>query len=190
MGGRHAFTYDAAGRRTQMQVTGQTAVTYGYDDAHRITGITQGTNVVGFTYDAASRRTLATLPNGVTIDYAYDNANQLTGLTYKRNGVTLGNLTYGYDAAGRRTSMGGSYARVNLPPALASATYDAANKLTNWAGTAQTYDLNGNLTGDGTRIYTWDTRDRLTATSGGGQTSSYVYDAFGRRISRTSSAGT
>ena len=179
------YTYDAAGRRTQMQVTGQTAVTYGYDDAHRITGITQGTNVVGFTYDAASRRTQATLPNGVTIDYAYDNANQLTGLTYRRNGVTLGNLTYGYDAAGRRTSMGGSYARVNLPPALTSATYDAANKLTNWAGTAQTYDLNGNLTGDGTRTYTWDTRDRLTATNGGGQTSSYVYDAFGRRISRT-----
>jgi YD repeat-containing protein len=53
-----------------MQVTGQNAVTYGYDDAHRITGITQGTNVVGFTYDAASRRTQATLPNGVTIDYA------------------------------------------------------------------------------------------------------------------------
>ena len=109
----------------------------------------------------------------------------MTGLTYKRNGVTLGDLTYTYDAAGRRTSMGGSYARVNLPPALTSATYDAANKLTNWAGTAQTYDLNGNLTGDGTRTYTWDTRDRLTATSGGGQTSSYVYDAFGRRISRT-----
>jgi len=63
------YTYDAAGRRTQMQVTGQTAVTYGYDDAHRITGITQGTNVVGFTYDAASRRTLATLPNGVTIAF-------------------------------------------------------------------------------------------------------------------------
>ena len=37
------YTYDAAGRRTQMQVTGQTAVTYGDDDAHRITGITQGT---------------------------------------------------------------------------------------------------------------------------------------------------
>ncbi len=54
------YTYDAAGRRTQMQVTGQTAVTYGYDDADRITGITQGSNAVGFTYDAACRRTLAT----------------------------------------------------------------------------------------------------------------------------------
>ena len=109
----------------------------------------------------------------------------MTGLTYKRSGISLGDLTYGYDAAGRRTSMGGSYARVNLPPALTSATYDAANKLTTWAGVAQTYDLNGNLTGDGTRTYTWDTPDRLTATNGGGQSSSYVYDAFGRRISRT-----
>jgi YD repeat-containing protein len=58
---------DTAGRRTQMQVTGQTAVTYGYDDAHRVTSITQGTNVVACTSDTASRRTRATLPNGVTI---------------------------------------------------------------------------------------------------------------------------
>jgi hypothetical protein len=38
------YTYDAAGRRTQMQVTGQTAVTYGYHDTHHIISITQGTN--------------------------------------------------------------------------------------------------------------------------------------------------
>ena len=73
------YTYDVAGRRTQMQVTGQTAVTYGYDDAHRITGITQGTNVVGFTYDAASRRTQATLPNGVTIDTAHESGDSRFG---------------------------------------------------------------------------------------------------------------
>jgi hypothetical protein len=33
------YTYDAAGRRTQMQVTGQTAVTYGYDAAGRRTSM-------------------------------------------------------------------------------------------------------------------------------------------------------
>jgi hypothetical protein len=54
--GTSTLTYscDAAGRRPRMQVTGQTAVTCGYDDAHRITAITQGTNVMGFTCDAAS----------------------------------------------------------------------------------------------------------------------------------------
>ena len=72
-------TYDTAGRRTQVQVTGQTAVIYGFDDANRITSITQDANAVGFTYDGASRRTQATLPNGVTIDYGYDNVRARFG---------------------------------------------------------------------------------------------------------------
>ena len=180
------YQYDTAGRRTQMQVVGQTAVTYGYDNANRLTGVTQGSNAVGFTYDAASRRTLATLPNLVTIDYGYDDANELTALTYKRSGATLQALAYGYDAAGRRTSMSGTAARINLPPALASATYDANNRLTNWAGAAQTYDFNGNLTNDGVNTYTWDVRDRLTALSGSIPIIN-VYDAFNRRSGKTQS---
>ena len=178
--------YDTAGRRTQMQVVGQTAVTYGYDNANRLASVTQGSNAASFTYDAASRRTTATLPNLVTIDYGYDDANQLTSLTYKRSGATLQALAYGYDAGGRRTSMSGTAARINLPPALASATYDANNRLTNWAGTAQTYDFNGNLTNDGVNTYTWDVRDRLTALSGSIPISN-VYDPFNRRVSKTQS---
>ena len=113
------------------------------------------------------------------------NANQLTSLVYKRNGVTIGDLTYSYDNAGRRKTMGGTLARTNLPPALTSATYDANNRLTNWGGTTHSYDNNGNLTSDGTRTYTWDTRDRLTALNGGGIASNYGYDAFNRRTTKT-----
>ena len=183
------YSYDAAARRTQMQVTGQTAVTYGYDDANRLTSVTQGANAVSFTYDAASRRTQATLPNLVTIDYAYNNGNELTTLTYRRNTTTtLGTLGYTYDAAGRRLTMTGSLARVALPPALASATYDAANRLTIWAGTNLTYDFNGNLTNDGVQTYTWDVRDRLTGVSGGTATASFVYDPLTRRASKTINA--
>ena len=178
--------YDTAGRRTQMQVVGQTAVTYGWDNANRLTSVTQGSNAVGFTYDAASRRTLATLPNLVTIDYGYDDANEITSLTYKRSGATLQALAYGYDAAGRRTNMSGTAARINLPPALASATYDANNRLANWAGTAQTYDFNGNLTNDGVNTYTWDARDRLTAVAGSVPIT-MVNDAFNRRAGKTQS---
>jgi RHS repeat-associated protein len=178
------ITFDAAGRRTQMQVVGQTAVTYGFDDANRLTSVTQGANAVGFTYDAASRRTVATLPNSVSIEYGYDNANQLTSITHKRLGATLQALSYTYDLAGRRITMGGTAARVNLPPALASATYDANNRLTNWGGTTLTYDFNGNLTNDGVQSYTWDTRDRLTALSGS-IAASFGYDAFNRRYTKT-----
>jgi YD repeat-containing protein len=148
--GTVTYTYDAAGRRASMAVPGQATISYGYDNADRLTSITQGSAVASFAYDDANRRTRLTLPNGVKTEYAYDNASRLTGLTYKLGAATLGNLTYTNDAASQRTKVIGTWARTLLPNAVASATYDAANQQTVFNGQAQTYDLNGNLTGDGT----------------------------------------
>src|SRR5437867_5671737 len=113
-----------------MTIAGQTAVSYSYDDAHRLTSITQGSATVSLTYDSANRRSTLTFPNGIVATYGYDNANQLTSLTYALGGTTLGNLTYSYDLVGNRTNLGGSWARVGLPAAIAATTYDAANRLT------------------------------------------------------------
>ena len=66
----------------------------------------------------------------------------MTGLTYKLGMSTLGTLTYGYDAAGQRTTVGGTYARTGLPAALASATYEDANQVTTFGGTSFTCDDN------------------------------------------------
>jgi YD repeat-containing protein len=167
-----------------MTVAGQTAVSYAYDNADRLTGITQGSASVSVAYDAANRRTSLTLPNGIVVESAYDDDSQLTGLTYKLSGVTIGDLTYGYDAGGRRVSMGGSYARTNLPAALTSATYDDANQIATWAGTSFTYDDNGNLASDASKSYSWNARNELTGISGG-VSASFAYDAVGRRRSRT-----
>ncbi len=125
------------------------------------------------------------------MDYAFDNAWQLSGITYKNSsGTTLGNLTYSYDTVGRRTSIGGTYARTNLPTALtANAVYDNNNRLTSFAGPSITYDANGNMLSDGSRTFTWDARDRLTSISGGA-TASFTYDALGRRTSKTISGTT
>ncbi|UEP39789.1 DUF6531 domain-containing protein (plasmid) [Burkholderia ambifaria] len=182
--GSVAYTYDAADRRATFQVSGQNAVTYGYDNANRLTGITQGSAQVGFTYDAAGRRSTLTLPNGIVATYSYDVANQLTGISYANGSTTVGSLTYAYDNAGRRTQIGGTLASMNLPAALASATYDADNRLTNWSGTTLTYDANGSLTGDGSLTYGWDSRSRLASLSGAA-TASFAYDATGRRIGKT-----
>jgi RHS repeat-associated protein len=78
----------------------------------------------------------------------------------------------------------GTWARTGLPTALASATYNAANQQTAFGGVTQTFDLNGNLTGDGTLTYTWDARNRLASLSGGA-TASFQYDSLGRRTSKT-----
>lgn len=182
--GTVSYTYDALGRRLTMNVPGQGQISYGYDLADRLLTITQGSNVVTFDYDNANRRTKLTYPSGTSTEYAYDTASRLTALTYKHGGNTLGALTYAYDLASQRTQVGGTWARTGLPGAVASATYTAANQQTAFGGATLTYDLNGNLTGDGTNTYTWNARSQLGSLSGP-VPGSFVYDAFGRRQRKT-----
>ncbi len=183
--GSVSYTYDAAGRQTSMTPSGQASVTYAYDNADRLTQVTQGLATVSLAYDAAGRRTSLTLPNGVVTAYAYDVASQLTGLTYTNGPTVLGTLTYAYDKAGNRIKTGGTWARTGLPSALTSSTYDAANQLTTWGGSALTYDLNGDLTGDGTLTYTWSARNQLVGLTGSNLAASLSYDGIGRRSGRT-----
>src|SRR5205823_7445492 len=66
-----------------------------------------------------------------------------------------------------------------------SATYNANNQQATFNGQTLTFDLNGNLTGDGTNTYTWDTRDQLVAINATGVTASFAYDGVGRRQTKT-----
>jgi RHS repeat-associated protein len=187
--GTVSYTYDADSRRATMTVAGQAVVSYSYDNANRLAAIAQGTTTVSFTYDDANRRSTLTYPNGIVATSGYDAANRLTSLTYTLGQTTLGDLTYTYDAAGNRTSVGGSWARTGLPAALASAAYDAANRIVTWGGTSFSFDLNGNLTNDGATTYTWNARNQLAGLSGGAS-ASFVYDAVGRRRGKTISGTT
>jgi RHS repeat-associated protein len=161
----------------------QTQVAYSYDNANRLTGITQGRSTVSFGYDNANRRTSLTLPNGIVMSYSYDAASQLTGIGYQLGQTNLGNLTYSYDLAGRRTSMGGSLAAVNLPNAVSTTAYNANNQLTQWGTATPTYDANGNTLSDGTNTYVWNARNQLASMNLTGD--SFQYDPFGRRTAKT-----
>ncbi len=178
------YAYDASGRRTSMTVAGESAVNYTWDNANRLTNITQGSSSVGLAYDNANRRTTLTLPNGVTVSYTYDLDSHVTGLTYAMGSTQLGNLTYVYDADGRVSTKGGSLAAVTLPAAVSGNRLNAANEMTAFNGTALSYDANGNLLSDGTNTYSWDARNHLTAIAGPVD-ASFVYDAFGRRAAKT-----
>ena len=182
--GSVSYTYDAADRRATMTVAGQASVAYGYDDANRLTSVTQGSTIVDLTYDDANRRSTLTLPNGILLSYGYDEASQLTDLTYTRGAAILGTLSYTYDAAGRRTNVGGTWARTALPQANNVATYDAVNQLVQWDGTSFSYDANGNLMSDGVRTYTWNARNELASLMGP-VNASFGYDGFGRRRAKT-----
>ena len=135
-----------------MTPPGQTQITYIYDDANRLKQAAQGTLSANLGYDNAGRRTtLAYLPSNVQVSYGYDPASRLTGITYQTGSTVLGNLTYAYDPAGQRISVGGTWARTGLPaPVVASHNRD--NQITDFSGgsgnIAFSYDPNGNLTSD------------------------------------------
>ncbi|MBK9948949.1 MAG: RHS repeat-associated core domain-containing protein [Nitrospira sp.] len=140
-------------------------------------------------YDNASRRTTVTYPNTNSLLYGYNDANDLTSLTYKQGATTVGDLTYTYDPAGRRTSIGGTFARASLPPALTTATYNANNQQKVFGTNTLNYDLNGNLNTvtdpGGTSTYTWNVRNQLTGLSATGFAATFSYDSFGRRTGKT-----
>jgi RHS repeat-associated protein len=187
-----SYTHDLGSRRATLTVAGQPAVSYMYDNADRLTQLTQGASGVTLGYDNANRRTSLTLPNGIVIESAYDLASRLTGLTYKLGTTTLGTVTYGYDAAGNRTTVGGTWARTGLPQAVASASYNTSNQQTAFGAATMTYDNNGNLAtltdGSGTTSYTWNARNQLTGLSGPGLTATFGYDGLGRRWTKTINA--
>jgi RHS repeat-associated protein len=182
--GNITYVPDAAGRRASMQVTGQPLVTYGYDVANNLKTITQGSSQVQFSYDGDNRRSTLTLPNGIVGTYSFDQDSRLTGIAYTLGASNVGNLIYGNDMLGRRTSVSGTLAATGFPAAVSLATYDVANELTNWNGATISYDSNGNMLSDGIHSYTWDTRNQL-ATVDAGSTGAFAYDPFGRRVSKS-----
>ncbi|HKZ81154.1 MAG TPA: RHS repeat-associated core domain-containing protein, partial [Pyrinomonadaceae bacterium] len=111
--------------------------------------------------------------------FNYDNADRLTSVLKMG-----GNESYGYDAVGNRTTshLSSSY------------SYQPFNRLTGTTTATYAYDSNGNMLtktdGGGTRTFGWDSENRLKqVVLPGGLTVSYKYDALGRRIQRTTSAG-
>lgn len=182
--GSVSYSYDAAGRRTSMTPSGQDIVNYAYDDANRLTQITQGTRSVSFSFDADNRAATLTLPNGVVAHYTYDAASQITAINYTQGAAALGDLTYTYDLSGRGiTGVGGSFARIALPTALAISSYNADNQVTQFAASQITYDANGNIVSDGANTYVWNSRNQLASITGSAS-ASFQYDSFGRRTAR------
>ncbi len=107
--GAVGYGYDAAGNRTQLIYPDPSAgsgrvVTYTYDDANRLIGLTDWSDQsTTYEYDAWGRLAETTLPNCVQTLYTYDTANRLTRLTQRRvDGELLGDYGFVLDAVGNR----------------------------------------------------------------------------------------
>lgn len=74
------------------------------------------------------------------------------------------------------------------PAAAGSTSYgtaDSVNKYPSVGGSSYSYDGNGNLTGDGTWSFGYDTENHLISASATGTTASYVYDPTHRQSQKT-----
>ena len=196
--GTLTYSYYANGLRQSALPSGGSLISYGFDAANRLQTLTQaaGTGAalpgstlnIGFTYDNADRRQSLTLANGVTLNYGWDDGNQLSTMTWTLpGGGALGNLSYGYDSLGQRTSMDGSLARTNLPTPV-SLSVGGDGRISAENDVALGYDGEGRLTRDASYTYTWDELGQLIEVRNKTDASlvaSYQYDAIGRRMAKT-----
>ena len=189
------YAYDALNRLTT--VYGHASVTYDYDGAGNLQGMTYGGNTLTnlYQYDALNRLTnLVWMTNGNlaasfayktkldgtrtnavemvkgvshTDDWSYDHLYRLTGESI----TGLGTNGYVYDAAGNRL---GRQSNV-LPPATYA--YNGNDRLT-----TDGYDNNGNTTTNaaGTTNYVYDAMNELISVNGG--QIQYWYDGDGNRV--------
>lgn len=158
------ITYDPAHRITELQETGLTNKTYGYDSFDRLTSFFNGTATASYSYDADSNRKTYALSTTTTYNYP-GTSNKLSSLF---NGTTT--TSYGYDASGNITGDGTN-----------TWTFDARGRMaTLTAGTTTAaYSVNG----FGQRI--------VKSGSGvpNGGTNEFVYDEQGNMLGEYSSTG-
>ena len=183
------YTYDANGNRTS-QTTSEVTVSYTYNKANLVTGMTntmtnaQGEEAVissfGYTYytDGNMRTKTETLLNNTSATtYIYDGAGRLVSET--TDGDTI---SYTYDARGNRVHM-------NNAGTVTTYSYDANNRLlsetTGGITTAYTYDANGNTLSAGSKSYTYNEWGQQTGYTDGTTTASYAYNPSGLRSAKT-----
>ena len=150
--------YDSDGQITDLDSAGLKS--YSYDDAFRITGISD-----------ASDPTLSQ-------SYGYDLLDRLTSAS----GTSL-SQGFSYDANGNRLSQSGTQ----------SSTYSISSnssRLTSITGAltrSYSHDAAGNISSDGSVIFSYDDAGRMVSATKAGLTSSYAINTLGQRVKKTSS---
>ncbi len=135
------------------------------------------------TYTVVANDTLQSISQGLAAVMNGDSSLQTAGLSVA-NAAQLANtqtfsgsavLPNGTSAVGASAVDGSSNSKTNV--------YQLG--VTGGSSSTLTYDLNGNMTSDGTNSFAWDAENRLIRITypGSGNFSSFVYDGLGRNVS-------
>ena len=121
-------------------------------------------------------------------NYSYDQFNRLVCANLVSNGAcpTSGTPTYSYvyDRFGNRWQQNGPDSMVLTFTGNNPGSPQNNNRMDGYS-----YDAAGNLLNDGSHSYTYDAENRIVSVDAGA-TASYVYDAEGRRVRKTTAAET
>ena len=198
------YAYDALGRLTTqaLQLTGSVPTTYTYlagangGTTPLIQKITQKGVTRTFSYDACGNITQVKTGTLYT-KYTYDKIGQLTRVNDQTDtsaDATGTTWVYTYDVGGNiKTKKAYAYTTGSVtgltPIETHTYTYGNTNwrdQLTKFDGVTITYDAIGNPTNDGTWQYTWQQGRQLAQMSKTGETVSFLYNADGLRVQKTS----
>ena len=187
------FAYDGASRLTRAtSVAG--SVSYEYNALNRIVAVDDGTTRSTFTYDSLGNLDEAVGPN-TDLDFDWDPAGRLVQVQDRQLSKTVG---YTYDRLGRQTAM-------QADGQTTTYAHDLAGRLVGLTDATGDYgfgyDPGGRLTeltypNGAMSQYGYDAADQLISLvsrrAGGAvlASSSYTYDAAGRRKTDTRAGGT
>ena len=182
--------YDANGNLTELTYPGNKKVIYTYDELNRLKTVKIDwlNKTATYNYDDAGRLTSLTNFNNTVTNYGYDNANRLTSLENKKSDTTiLASYSFTLDGNGNRTqTVQNEPLTLTLTTDTVSYTYNAKRNRLMTANTISFgYDDEGQLWSKGsTDNYVFDAAHRLTYIYGSGENyySEFSYDGVGNRL--------
>jgi RHS repeat-associated protein len=177
---------------------------FGYDAADQLrsanltdTGTGSAVNQYSYDYDPSGNRTNTQVGSTITSSSA-NNLNQITdqtsggkmhfrGTVNEPATVTVGGNAASMDAAGNfdgtvNVSVGSNtVAVIATDPSGNTRTNNYQVNVSSANSSTLLYDLNGNLTNDGSKTYEWDAANRLIAINNGAHRSEFTYNGFSQR---------
>ena len=178
------YVFDKDSNRSSVTHSDAQAFNYQYDGLDRMKTFLQAATSLGtLTYNTRGLR--ATLTGGVPTTYTYDSVGRLSTLAHNLGGTATAqdvSFTLGYNPASQlntRITSNDSYVYTGSVNVNRAYAVNGLNQYTSAGPATFSYDLNGNLTGDGSSSYLYDTENRLVSASGV-TTAGLRYDPLGR----------
>ena len=116
---------------------------------------------------------------GRTVNWTYDGTYRLTNESIAGDQTENGEVTYGLDPVGNRTSASSDIP--GLSPV--SGTFGAGDPDDQLSG--EQYDQNKNVTFTGGKTFAYDSENHLMTMSAGGTSVAMIYDGDGNRVAKT-----